>query len=148
MGLVFGMHTEQSDMDILMDRMRVTPGAKTELLQVTVTRDVTDDILNAGRPTGDVGPHPSEVSKSVEIQTQLRNILGVDLAGYFDAEFSLRDRDAIVRVFFRGHALGIGVGEESNLTKPLKDAISAGIIPSLKQLHGDLDKILEALNWS
>lgn len=151
MGLVFGTYREKkSDMDVLMDRMRITPSGnpKTELLKVSVTKDVIDDILNAGRHPGGVGQHPQEVSKSIEIQTQLRDVLGVDLAGYFDAEVSLRDRDAIVRVFYRGHALGIGVGDENNLVKPFKDAINAGIIPSLKQLHTDLDKILKALNWS
>lgn len=138
----------ENDMDLLMERMRIPAKSeepKTELITTRVTREIIDEIINTGSPLyGPTGQHPDEIKHAIEIQTQLRNILGIDLAGYFDVEVSLRNRDSVVRLLYKGTALGIGAGKE--ITKAKHDAI-VGIVPSLKQLQQDLNKTLEVLPW-
>jgi hypothetical protein len=152
MGIVLGQYypkETKSEMDLLMERMFISnqkEEPKSELLnaETRVTREIIDEILNASSPPWhETGQHPMEIRHSIEIQTILRNTLGIDLAGYFDVEVSLRDRDAIVRLFYKGNALGVGANRDTK--RAMKDALEVGILPSLKQLQKDLEKIIEKI---
>lgn len=135
----------ENDMDLLMERMRIPAKSeelKTELITTRVTREIIDEIINAG--DGPTGEHPEEAKHSIEIQAQLRELLGIDLAGYFDVEVNLRARDSVVKLFYKGGALGIGASKD--IAKAAHDALT-GIVPSLRQLQKDLTKTLETLPW-
>jgi hypothetical protein len=154
MGITVGQdYTPKSEMKLLMEKMFIPfkeePKSEVINIETGVTREIIDEILSASSPPGySTGQQPEELQHSITIQTQLRNILGTDLAGYFDAEVSLRDRDAIVRIFYKASALGIGVKTGRDLETALKDAINVGMVPALKQLQFDLTKILAKLPWA
>jgi hypothetical protein len=146
---IFPPHIK-TDMDLLMARMRVptkekeSPKFEVTNISTRVTREPIDRIIDLHqRTTQEI--HPEEHKYSVEILGQLKDILGVDLAGYFDVEVSIRDKDAVVRLFYKGNALGVGVHKST--ATALADAIGYGVVPSLKQLQRDLKEILEKLPW-
>jgi hypothetical protein len=144
---IFPPHIK-TDMDLLMARMRVpikekeSPKFEVTNISTRVTREPVVKIVDLHTPTTIL---PEEHKYSVEILGQLKDILGVDLAGYFDVEVSIRDKDAVVRLFYKGNALGVGVHKST--AAALSDAIGYGVVPSLKQLQRDLKEILKKLPW-
>lgn len=149
MGSVFGEYKEKkSDMDTLMDSMRVPVGGPavfniqpepTEMF--LVTNEIIQEVINAGEPEIPKISNPFTVG----IQRRMRQLLGVDLAGYFKVEVHNRPKDSVVNLLFKASTLGIGVGKGANIAEAWKDAVVSGMIPSLKSLREDVDKLISLL---
>jgi hypothetical protein len=139
---------EPSEMDLLMKRMFIPfKEVETKPEKQTVTSELIDEIINASKPPEHVtGKQPEEIQCAADIQTRLQSMLGVDLAGYFNVNVSIRERDSIVRLLFKGTALGIGANV--SVLRATQDALLGGLVPSLKQLQRDLNRILEILPWT
>jgi hypothetical protein len=137
----------KSDMELLMDNMRIPLGKKhtTEKTvdppreELLVTMDMINEIITAGEPE-----KPGNEFNDA-IQAKLREILGVDLAGYFKTEVTQRYKSKVIRIMFKATVLGIGIDEGGNTEEAWKGAISKGLVPSLQLLKEDISKLTALL---
>ena len=103
------------------------------------------EVTTVPQPTIKVVPTETPCSESMiqGVITRMQNMFGIELAGYFNVDANLRDRDAVIRIFYKGHALGVGVSK--TVDGALDQALHTTILPTLKTVKNDLDHILSKL---
>ena len=86
-------------------------------------------------------PVPENMTQN--IITKIHNMFGIKLAGYFNVDANLRDKDVVVKIFYRGHTLGVGVSK--TVEEAVDHALHTTIKPTLTGVRDDLNQILEKL---
>ena len=134
-----------SEVDALMRKMCIPHQEERKEAPFTLTHKGLCKAGNTSRTCcTDMGHSSGEQDCSAKIVTHLQNILGVDLAGCFFVETNLRQKDVVVKLFFKQSTLGIGIN--NNVSKAFNDALQKGILPALKSLQMELDSAINKLS--